>query len=206
MPKQPERPPEKIQPGSQTEGETHAFPQGIATGLEVELIRALAKPAAELFGKGAQAGLAFINKEGPLISTISASWFKDELYQIGIKIGNLTAHAIYIEDMWVEKPVRNIAFDVCPLEDGRVWKAVKAADRFPILVPPQEMIEFIIRLTDNTDKILSKHKVVELKYNYTLAGGEDVGAPRERNVKVVKAALRAKGPAYGRGSPSFGKV
>jgi hypothetical protein len=197
---EPEHPPENSPPGPQT-----AIPEGIVMmipGMEVAAFSLLGKPAIDLVGKGAQAGFAFLNKEGPLLNTISASWFADGIYQIAIKIGNLTAHAIYIENIRIDVPP-NIDFDVCNVDDGYLGKAVRAVDYFPIIVKSQEITELVIKLANDVKEILHNYKLVEIKYNYTLAGGAGGGTPLEKNVQVVKAGLRKKGPAYGRRRPGM---
>jgi hypothetical protein len=210
MPKKPEHP----QPGLQTEAEAsvqegdHTPPEApltgleaAMTGLEVIAVTAGIKAGFDLLGKGTQSGIAgiaeYMKKEWPLANIVLASWLDEDLYHVAIKAVNLTPHAIYIEKLWVEKPAKDIGFDVRHLESGEELGEISRSDSyFPIRVPPQDVAAFVLRLTDDSCGSLKKAKIAELSYNYTLAGGAGAGTAPERNVKKVTVSLRAKGPAF----------
>jgi hypothetical protein len=215
MPNKPEHP----QPRLQTEAEAsaqkgdHTLPEAVLTGLESIAAQAGIKAVFDLLGKGTQSGIASIAenmmKEWPLANIVLASWFDDKhnSYHVAIKAVNLTLHAIYIENLWVEKPARNIDFDVRHLEIGEELGEISRGDSFfPLRVPPQDTAAFVLRLTDDSVGHLRKSKIAELNYNYTLAGGAGAGTAPEKNVKKVTVSLRAKGPAFReKGRASFSK-
>lgn len=179
----------------------------VPSGLEMEALKALFGIGARLGGdaavKGAGSTIAALQSEGPMPHRIEASWSEDDHFCIAVQFINATWHGGYVEKINTTEP-RDIGFDVATPKrnprggfgDAGDLKAGKFSWQkddigIPFYVPPGELVLILLRFIDDRDKTLSRSKIVEFAYEFSIVGGKDA---HKKMKGEVKATLRSAGP------------
>jgi hypothetical protein len=172
-----------------------------------EALKALFGMGARLAGdaavKGAGSTMAALQSEGPMPHRIEASWSEDDHFCIAIRFINATWHGGYVEKINTTQP-RDIGFGVATskrnLQGGFGDAGNPKAGKFnwqkddigiPFYVPPGESVLILLRLIDDKAKTLSRSKIVEFAYEFSIVGGKDA---HKKMKGEAKATLRSAGP------------
>ncbi|MDX2170141.1 MAG: hypothetical protein SF182_23925 [Deltaproteobacteria bacterium] len=155
----------------------------VVPGLETAIFSAVAGAAVKEGGVPLlrQAYEALRGRESLLLQIQAAHWAGVEEYEISIAIANLTIHALYIENISVEKPTDSALKVLIPGKSGFGYDAEASHDKWVdmgvygpiILAPGGDPPSVMLRVFDSalpgkagTSSLLSRG-TVDLKFEFT---------------------------------------